>query len=66
MRTIKAVMMPHIFKKKLYFLGGTENESKKDIPILPDFNVSTAATKLLVSNMDPFYNNKVCEHNSQK
>jgi hypothetical protein len=36
-----------------------ETDSKKDIPILPDCNIITPTSKLIVKNMDPFYNTKV-------
>jgi hypothetical protein len=36
-------------------------DSKKDIPLLPDCNVTTAASKLIVQNMDPFFNTKVSD-----
>jgi len=36
----------------------TAQDSKKDIPILPDCNVTTPASKLIVQNMDPFFNTK--------
>ena len=40
-------------------LNDLENESKGDIPILPDFNITTPANKLIVKNLDSFYNPKV-------
>jgi ankyrin repeat protein len=33
-------------------------DSKKDIPLLPDCNVTSATSKLIVQNMDPFFNTK--------
>ena len=45
----------------LLILDFEEPESKKDIPFLPDCNVSSnvLASKLIVKNMDPFFNTKV-------
>ena len=50
-----------VYKVCPLILDFEEPESKKDIPFLPDCNVSSnvLASKLIVKNMDPFFNTKV-------
>ena len=46
-------------KQFVFFSWFSTDKSSEDIPILPSINVNTQADKLLVQNVDAYYNTNV-------